>query len=311
VMQLTKPKQNLLENSHELLLKSESKFLQLAVNQKVKIVIGVIAIGYFAGLGLLSFLWYRHQNRGRFHFFNDNPEWQQMDKFGHAYTSFYLSFFIYRALCYAGLEPKIALKYGGFSGALLMTPIEILDGFSEGYGASWGDELANFAGSAFFVWQQKQWGTIKLQPQFFFNPSKFAKLRPELLGKNLSEQWLKDYNGQIYWLKFNTNAFPFRLLFPFKLMLGYGAGNMIYGRPEQNIAAGFKPYREFYFGIDYELDYQVDYEVVAEKILPEKVFMKTTKFFKKDATAINIVLQTIKKLKKMVGFPIIWWKIRS
>jgi hypothetical protein len=94
-------------------------------------------------------------------------------------------------------------------------------------------------------------------------------------------------------------------------MLGYGAGNMIYGRPEQNIAAGFKPYREFYFGIDYELDYQVDYEVVAEKILPEKVFMKIGKFFQRDATTINILLQTIKKLKKMVGFPIVWWKIRS
>jgi hypothetical protein len=135
----------------------------------------------------------------------------------------------------------------------MMTPIEILDGFSEGYGASWGDEVANFLGSAFLYWQQKQFGDIRFMPQFSFKPTKFAQLRPKLLGKNLSEQWLKDYNGQVYWLKICPLTVFFSSLPPifskFSIMLGYGAKNMIYGRPEQNIAAGFVPYREFYIGI--------------------------------------------------------------
>ncbi len=297
VMQLTKPKQNIAENIEEGLLKVENKFFQLSVKQRVSILSTGFAVVYVGGLGLLSFLWYRQQRRSRFHFFDDNPEWQQMDKFGHAYTSFYLSDLVYKMLCYGGLDKKNALQYSAWSGALLMTPIEILDGFSDGYGASWGDELANFAGSAFFLWQQKQFGEIRLQPQFFFRPTEFAKLRPQLLGKNLAEQWLKDYNGQIYWLKMENKFFS--------PMLGYGAGNMIYGRPEQNIAAGFVPYRELYVGIE------VDYWLIAQKILPEITENKLPKnTFLQKITQFAKMIQATKltKMGKLIAKPTIWWK---
>jgi Predicted periplasmic lipoprotein (DUF2279) len=288
-MQLTKPQQNIAQNTEEGLRKIEQKYLQLPVNQKVTILVALSTVIYLGGLTLLSFLWYKQQRRSSFHFFNDNPEWQQMDKFGHAYTAFHLSHLAYAGLIYAGLDKKTALKYGAWAGAVMMTPIEILDGFSEGYGASWGDEVANFVGSAFFLWQQKQFGEIRFMPQFFFKPSKFAKLRPELLGKNLSEQWLKDYNGQVYWLKicpltFNLPFIPnmFSNKFSnFSLMLGYGAGNMIYGRPEQNIEAGLIPYREFYVGIGNN----------SNKFINEKENNKL-----------------INKAKDLIALPIIWWK---
>src|SRR4051812_36262005 len=35
----------------------------------------------------LYFLWYRKHPRSRFHFFNDNAEWLQVDKIGHATTA--------------------------------------------------------------------------------------------------------------------------------------------------------------------------------------------------------------------------------
>jgi hypothetical protein len=270
--------QTYLSTSESFFADLETNFLQRPVKQKVTILTSIFAVVYLGGLALLSFAWYRKQRRSSFHFFNDNPEWQQMDKFGHAYTAFYLSYFAFHLLLYAGVERKTALNYGGWVGAILMTPIEILDGFSDGYGASWGDEVANIAGSAFFIWQQKKWGEVKLQPQFFFKPSPFAALRPELLGKNLAEQWLKDYNGQVYWLRFNHS-----FLQPFgKLMIGYGAGNMIYGRPEQNIAAGYKPYREIYIG----------FEVNQNKIVSQKILTPTQPF------------------KNLLGLPTFWWKFR-
>lgn len=249
--QLTKPTQTVFENAEQGLAKIEKKYQNIPIRQRIQMMGLAIGGTYLFGLAALSFLWYRQQSTSRFHFFDDNPEWQQMDKFGHAYTAFHLSRLVVYALQYAGLDHKTALQYGGWSGAVMMTPIEILDGFSEGYGASWGDEVANFVGAAFFIWQQKQWGEVRLMPKFTFSPSPFAKLRPALLGKNIAEQWLKDYNGQTYWL-----AIPLpieigkdKITTP-NLLLGYGAGNMIYGRPEQNKAVGLEPYRKFYVALE-------------------------------------------------------------
>jgi VanZ family protein len=298
-MELTKPATKIVmteeENSETRLQKLENKFLQLPVNQKVTVISVFATAIYLGGLGLLSYLWYRKQRRSSFHFFNDNPEWQQMDKFGHAYSAFQLSNLAFTTLQYAGLDRKTALKYGGWAGAVMMTPIEILDGFSDGYGASWGDEVANILGSAFFIWQQKKWEKIKYQPQFFFNPSPFAALRPELLGKNLSEQWLKDYNGQIYWLRFNESITDWGYF-----MVGYGAGNMIYGRPEQNIAAGYQPYREFYVG----------FELNTEKLLQQFSQTNIIAINTKPISYTQKIVQKFLKLRNLLGLPTLWWKIR-
>ena len=34
-------------------------------------------------------LWYKNYPKSNFHFVNDNSSWLQMDKFGHAATSYY------------------------------------------------------------------------------------------------------------------------------------------------------------------------------------------------------------------------------
>ena len=36
-------------------------------------------------------LWYKDYEQSSFHFFNDNPQWLQMDKFGHAYSTYTLT----------------------------------------------------------------------------------------------------------------------------------------------------------------------------------------------------------------------------
>jgi len=37
------------------------------------------------------------------------------------------------------------------------------------------------------------------------------------------------------------------------IAVGYGANDMIYARDGQNRAAGFDPYRQYYFAIDFDL----------------------------------------------------------
>ncbi|TAD94403.1 MAG: hypothetical protein EAY75_00090 [Bacteroidetes bacterium] len=51
------------------------------------------------------------------------------------------------------------------------------------------------------------WNEVRLVPKFSFFPTPFAEQRPELLGKNISQQWLKDYNGQTYWLSVDIDKF--------------------------------------------------------------------------------------------------------
>src|SRR5688572_5372553 len=95
----------------------------------------------------LGSTWYSNQTQTHFHFFNDNREWMLMDKLGHTTVSFHESDFIIQAYKWAGVSKKKAIIYGGLSGIFYQTPIEILDGFSSDYGASYGDIIANASGS--------------------------------------------------------------------------------------------------------------------------------------------------------------------
>jgi len=213
-----------------------------------------ISVGMY-GMGLLGMnqLWYQNQSRTSFHFFNDNSQWMQVDKVGHGYTAFYLSELNYRTLRKIGLPEKKAIGWGSGLGFLWMLPIEILDGFSATYGASYGDLMANFSGSALFLIQKLSFKEILIRPKFTFRRSSWASQRPEVLGENLGQEILKDYNAQIYRLSFNVKKITHWKNYPcvLNLAIGYGAGEMLYGKPAENQLIGLKPYRRYFLGLDW------------------------------------------------------------
>jgi uncharacterized protein YfiM (DUF2279 family) len=220
---------------------------------RVRLLAAGSTTAYSATLVGLHQLWYKEQTRTGFHFFNDNAQWKQVDKAGHLYSTYHLSRLGTQALRWAGLPPGKAAVLGGVTGLVFQTPIEVLDGFSAAYGASWGDVAANMAGAALYVGQQLLWREERIHPRFSFQPTALAKLRPNMLGKNLPEQSLKDYNGQTYWLSFNVkpwlgaeSRFPGWL----NVSLGYGAQNMVYANDAVNRAQGFHPYRQYYLSFD-------------------------------------------------------------
>lgn len=204
----------------------------------------------------LNHLWYSNEPQSKFHFFNDNYEWQQVDKVGHGFTAFHISRAGVEIFEWAGLPRKKAILWGGLSGMIFQTPIEILDGFSSAYGASWGDVIANTAGSGLVMGQYYLWDEIRITPKLSFTRSPFASQRPNLLGSNILEEILKDYNGQTYWLSTNIysftnkeNEFPKWL----NIALGYGAEQMIFAEIDDNKAIGLSPYRQFYLSLDVDL----------------------------------------------------------
>jgi hypothetical protein len=89
---------------------------------------------------------------------------------------------------------------------LLLTAVEVLDGFSSEWGASSGDIIANASGTA-FVSQELLWKEQRITPKFSFHTTQYAQYRPNVLGSSLAEQMLKDYNGQTYWLSVNLHSF--------------------------------------------------------------------------------------------------------
>ena len=77
-----------------------------------------------------------------------------MDKAGHALTAYQLGRYGYEVLKWTGVKEKNATWYGGSFGLFFLTTIEVMDGFSEEWGFSPGDMLANVGGTALFIGQQ-------------------------------------------------------------------------------------------------------------------------------------------------------------
>ncbi|MCC9137443.1 DUF2279 domain-containing protein [Pontibacter silvestris] len=227
------------------------------INNKRLILLGTgFTAGYAAMLISLDKAWYKENERTSFHFFNDNKEWMQMDKAGHLWTSFHESRAGIDLLRWAGIPDKKAVIYGGLLGLVMQTPVEIFDGYQSEYGASWGDQLANTVGSASVIVQELTWNEIRIMPKFSGHTTRYAAERPNVLGNNLSERLLKDYNGQTYWLSVNVSAFlKEESKYPkwLNIAMGYGADEIVYNHEAANIAQGFKAHRQYYLSPDLNL----------------------------------------------------------
>ncbi|MFT2008727.1 DUF2279 domain-containing protein [Pontibacter sp. 13R65] len=229
------------------------------VNKKRLWALGAgFGVGYTGMLYTLHHAWYKDQERTSFHFFNDNHEWKQMDKAGHFWSAFHQSRAGIDLMRWAGLPDKKAIVYGGLLGVVLQTPIEIFDGFQSDYGASLGDLAANTVGSAAVVAQELAWREIRIMPKYSFRTTPYAAMRPNVLGSNLAEQALKDYNGQTYWLSVDVGAFlPKETKYPrwLNIAVGYGAEEMVYNHAPTNHKLGFSAYRQFYLSPDLNLQH--------------------------------------------------------
>ncbi|MGD1840313.1 MAG: DUF2279 domain-containing protein, partial [Thermonemataceae bacterium] len=135
---------------------------------------------YTVGIIGLNEAWYANSERTSFRFFNDNAQWKQVDKVGHFFSTSQISRFGVDAFRWTGLEEDKSIFWGSMLGVIALTPIEVLDGFSASYGFSWGDMIANTAGSAFVYGQYKLWDEIRIHPKFSFQPTSYASIRPEV-----------------------------------------------------------------------------------------------------------------------------------
>jgi hypothetical protein len=230
--------------------------------KRLAIVVTTEATLYASSMIGLNQLWYANYPRSPFHFFNDNDEWLQMDKCGHFTTSYYVGRVGIGLLKWSGVERKKAIWYGGILGSIYQNTIEVMDGYSSQWGFSVGDFSANTAGTILVIAQELAWDEQRITLKFSYQPSQYQPYRPDELGSNWKESWLKDYNGQTYWLSVNLASFMKKdTKFPhwLNVAVGYGADGMTGGsyNPPYIDANGwqinFVRYRQVYLSLDADL----------------------------------------------------------
>lgn len=183
--------------------------------------------------------WYSGSETGGFHLYNDNKEWLQMDKAGHANSCYNLGVVGYEALRLAGWDEKHSIIYGGTLGLAIMSVVEVFDGLSANWGFSWGDMTANLLGTGLFMAQQALWHEQRIALKYSYHNSgcpKYNVSNPLTMERDyiMGEDWLdriyEDYSGITVWMAFDIKSLCMKKdsRFPswLGLAIGYGAEGM-------------------------------------------------------------------------------------
>jgi len=228
--------------------------------------LGLVAGGstlFYAGtLTALSTVWYKDHRPTSFHLTNDNADWLQIDKLGHAYTCYFMGKGVLNAMKWTGVSRKKAIWFGGSFGVVFMTSIEVLDGHYKEWGASYMDMVANASGGLLLIGQEllfkKEIATMK----FSYHDTELSKYRPGFLGNTFAERVIQDYNGQTFWLSLNLKSvFKQQKRLPgwLNLAVGYGAYGMLGSTTNVKYAQDgelippMERYRSYYLALDLDL----------------------------------------------------------
>ncbi|WP_298896979.1 DUF2279 domain-containing protein [uncultured Psychroserpens sp.] len=219
----------------------------------------VITQASLASLTLVGLdqLWYADFPRSKFKTIDDTDEWLQMDKLGHVFSSYQLGRIGANTLRWSGVGEKDQLIFGATLGFGFLTAVEIFDGYSEEWGFSWSDMVANGLGTGLYIGQELLWDEQRITMKYSFHQTQYASQRPDKLGEGFLEEMLKDYNGQTYWLSANLHSFFKESKIPkwINVAVGYSAEGMLTGKNENvdNIFITQDRRRQFFLSLDVDL----------------------------------------------------------
>jgi len=215
--------------------------------------LGVIAAANTVAYMYQREVWYTKETTV-FHSLDFSEDWgknQQMDKFGHFTDAYFTSDLTGKIYRWSGVSGNSSVWFGALTGWLWMLEIEISDAFMADWGFSWGDMLANTAGSAFYVLQQFNYDALGgINPKFSWHKSEAWK---EMRYNTDPQALIEDYEGLTFWLTVNPHHyFPDSWkksysdwLAPFGLGFGISAKDI-----------GINPwggYKEYFVGLDVDL----------------------------------------------------------
>jgi len=236
---------------------------------------------YIGGMSYLQFIWYKDHLRVPFHYYNDNKGYNQIDKFGHAFGSYMESYISYNWLRHAGVKKTPALIFGGTIGIVMQAPIEVFDGIYEGWGFSWGDIIANTAGSAFLIGQELLFNEQLIKYKLSYWGSSYRNMANGYLGENAWGGFFYDYNGHSFWLSMPVNRLVPAKKIPdwLNVAVGYGANGMFGEFKNIKYYQGVwipetERYRQFLLSLDIDWTKIKTNSRFLNKVLKAMVFIK-------------------------------------
>jgi uncharacterized protein YfiM (DUF2279 family) len=251
----------------------------------VSVGVGSVWTGSMIGL---SQVWYADSEKTNWHAFDDSKDWLQMDKVGHYYTAYKLNQLTTDMFRWTGFNRRKSLWIGTGVSLGYQTTLEMLDAYSADWGFSWADMLSNGLGTASYMTQQLIWDEERFIPKFSYFPTKYAAVRPEILGSSFTQSFLKDYNGQIYWLSFSPGTFMKNSKFPewACISIGYGIDQKLVGSEEYYLdpATG----NEYFSSREILLSLDIDFSKIAVKKPWLKALLKQFNYLKVPFPAVGI-----------------------
>lgn len=226
-------------------------------NYRIGWMASAVAISVPASIVGLNFAWHGKLPNQRFHLTKEDNGWLQMPKGSYFLGGSKVAINSYYVFNWTGVNRKKNIWYAGIGSAVYMTMLETADGFTPS-GFSFTDWGMGVAGAAFTTAQLLKWREQKVNLKYSVHKSPYAKYNPETLGTNRAQQWLKDYNGQTYWVSFSPWAWSKSTKAPRWLCIafGYGADGML-AAYNNNVPGDppptFTRYRQYYISLDIDL----------------------------------------------------------
>lgn len=257
---------------------------QDSINSKRLRTLGAAYTGTYAvGASALYVMWYKDYPSSSFHFFNDGSEWNQSDKYGHFFSAYFQSRVLTQAFRWTGMKPQKSAILGASTSFLTMSTIEVFDGFSEKWGASGWDILANGLGAGFFLGQElvfkKQ--MIRLKYSFTFqsyNDPTLQARSSQLYGNGYLHRLIKDYNGTTLWFCASAgDIFPKnKKLQWLGMAVGVGNGGMFGGEENAWVATNGSYFQRY--EIDRYRRFMISPDIDLEKIKTKSKFLNSIFF---------------------------------
>ncbi|RMZ49803.1 DUF2279 domain-containing protein [Candidatus Marinimicrobia bacterium PRS2] len=185
-----------------------------------------------------------------FHFQEDSNYSLYADRFGHAYSNYYLSTIISDGFMYAGLNWRDARLLGSLTSFLIFIQLEYKDGKAPDFGFSKMDIVANTIGILYFWGQNNSPFLQNFTPKIMYHYSKIfthSRAYPAALAEN--------YNEITYFLSVNIknllpNQYKKYWINGLEIAIGYGVRGYTLNKNDLHVGNNIPIHRRYYLGLD-------------------------------------------------------------
>ena len=151
--------------------------------------------------------WSGEESQGFFFRADWDDDMRDQDKWGHFFGGYHLTRIGDAVLRNACISPRKAIAISAIYATLFQLQIEIWDARFEKYGFSYPDLIANTAGMAYAVAQQKYPTLQRVKPTMSYSRSAAMRARDAGRIPDSEIRASLDYSGQTYWMSAEIDPF--------------------------------------------------------------------------------------------------------